>query len=40
MNRIVAGFAGLLADTLEPDGHRTVSPIFDHPEFEHLEGEG
>ena len=40
MNRIVAGFAGRLADTLEPDGHRTVSPIFDHPEFEHLEGEG
>jgi hypothetical protein len=39
-DRIIAGFAGRLADTLEPEGHGTESPIFDHPEFEHLEGEG
>mgnify|MGYP000400550557 CR=1 FL=1 len=35
-NGLVAGVAGQLRDA----GHAAESPIFDHPEFEHLEAEG
>lgn len=41
MNRIVAGFAGYLKDRSPADGSGTIqSPIFEHPQFEHLEAEG
>lgn len=41
MNRIVAGFAGALRDATDEDGRAPVqSPIFAHPQFEHLEAEG
>lgn len=36
MNRIVARIAGALSDRLESVG-QPLAPIFDHPEFEHLE---
>ena len=37
MNRIVAALAGQLSDAIERTGLATGAPIFDHPEFEHLE---
>ena len=36
----IARFVGRLAEKLESDSTRTQSPIFEHPRFEHLEGEG
>ena len=40
MNRIVAGFAGLLSDAIGSE-HGVQASIFSHPRFEHLEmGEG
>ena len=38
MNRLMARFAGALSDRLG-DAHKIEAPIFDHPEFEHLEME-
>jgi hypothetical protein len=38
MNRLIARFAGAVSDQLG-DQHRIQAPIFDHPEFEHLEME-
>jgi hypothetical protein len=37
MNRIVAAFAGRVSDDIS--GHPVGSPIFAHPDFEHLEME-
>ena len=40
MNRLVAGFAGLLSDAIGTE-HGVQASIFSHPRFEHLEmGEG
>lgn len=39
MNRLVARFAGALDDRIG-DRHSVEAPIFDHPDFEHLEMEG
>jgi hypothetical protein len=38
MNRLIARFAGAVQDRLGAE-HRVDAPIFDHPEFEHLEME-
>ena len=38
MNRLMARFAGALSDRLG-EGHKLEAPIFDHPDFEHLEME-
>ncbi|RXK56774.1 hypothetical protein ESB00_13160 [Oleiharenicola lentus] len=42
MNGIVAAFAGAMKDATEevPGGAPVQSPIFAHPQFEHLEAEG
>jgi hypothetical protein len=37
MNRVVAALAGRLSDYIARTGHIAGAPIFDHPEFEHLE---
>lgn len=37
MNRVVAALAGRLGDAIEKTGLAAGAPIFDHPEFEHLE---
>jgi len=39
-NRLIAGIAGRLADALDSSSVKAVAPIFDHPRFEHLEGDG
>lgn len=36
MNHILAKFGGALSDSLG-EGHDVKAPIFDHPEFEHIE---
>jgi len=38
-NRLIARIAGRLADALDSPGAKAVAPIFEHPRFEHLEGE-
>ena len=38
MNRLIARFAGALGDQIGDD-HSVEAPIFDHPDFEHLEME-
>jgi hypothetical protein len=40
MNRLVAGLAGALKDAAGDHPAGVQSPIFDHPQFEHLEAEG
>lgn len=39
-NELIARIAGRLSDATEAHPVRVVSPIFEHPRFEHLEGEG
>lgn len=39
-NRLIAGIAGRMADLLDSSNVKAVAPIFEHPSFEHLEGEG
>lgn len=39
-NRLIAGIAGRMADALDSSSVKAVAPIFEHPRFEHLEGEG
>jgi hypothetical protein len=39
MNKVVAALAGRLGDAIERTGHAVGAPIFEHPEFEHLEME-
>jgi hypothetical protein len=36
MNRLVAGVAGRFSDAM-PNSQAVRSPIFEHPDFEHLE---
>ncbi|HJR34248.1 MAG TPA: hypothetical protein VJ817_04820 [Gemmatimonadales bacterium] len=38
-NRVIAKIVGRLADALDSPGAKAVAPIFEHPRFEHLEGE-
>ena len=39
MNHIVASFAGALGDAISSASHQVESPIFAHPDFEHIEME-